>query len=237
MIPFTNLNICHKNQVDQKRCFVFGYQVTINVKDMAPQLKAMPYAKIRFNSMNSRMLILPGDRIGIRFGSTDFPYEAIRMMPDIHSASLPEPFRTRYQTSGVRLPCNDVMIADSMECTDTDVYCTSADQMMKMHIVGAGEIFTLNRNCKDFFAKNFNWEAEQKRLEQDTTAFSGKFSDGNQQPKEFDISEVTFTDSQDNEYKTSEGFSFKYTIGWMFSSNYPYQTQSCSLYSKLSTTS
>lgn len=24
-IPFTNLNICHKNYPDQKRCFTFGY--------------------------------------------------------------------------------------------------------------------------------------------------------------------------------------------------------------------
>ncbi len=74
------------------------------------------------------MLILPGDRVGVSFGSTETPYEAFRMQPDIHSPSLPEPFRTRYRTpGGVRLPCNDVMIADSMTCADTTVYCTSAD--------------------------------------------------------------------------------------------------------------
>lgn len=44
-----------------------------------------PYAKISYNGMNRRMLILPGDRVGIRFGSAETPYEAIRMQPDIHS--------------------------------------------------------------------------------------------------------------------------------------------------------
>jgi hypothetical protein len=59
-------------------------------------LEMLPYAKITFNSMNSKMLILPGDRIGVRFGSIETPYEAIRMQPDIHSKDLPEPFATRY---------------------------------------------------------------------------------------------------------------------------------------------
>ena len=116
MIPYTNLNICHKNKPDQKRCFVFGYQVTINVADLNPMLVPKPYARIKFNSMNGRMLILPGDRLGIRFGSTDTPYEAVRMQPNIHDPNLPEPFKSRYvdNSGSVRLPCNDVMIADSM---------------------------------------------------------------------------------------------------------------------------
>jgi len=76
-----------------------------------------PFARIEFKGMNSRMLILPADRVGIRFGSSNSPYEAVRMQPDINSSILPEPFKSRYQTlDGVRLPCNDVMIADSMAC-------------------------------------------------------------------------------------------------------------------------
>jgi hypothetical protein len=76
---------------------------------------AVMYAKIMFKSMKEKFLILPGDRVGIRFGTETQPFEAIRMQPDIHSDRLPEPFKSRYQTnSGVRLPCNDVMIADSM---------------------------------------------------------------------------------------------------------------------------
>lgn len=42
-------------------------------------LEMRPYAKISYNGMNRRMLILPGDRVGIRFGSAETPYEAIRM--------------------------------------------------------------------------------------------------------------------------------------------------------------
>jgi hypothetical protein len=41
-----------------------------------------------------------------------------------------------------------------------------------MHIVGAGEIFTLDRKCSDFFAKEFDWDTEQKRLIDDTTDFA-----------------------------------------------------------------
>ena len=87
------------------------------------------------------MLILPGDRLGIRFGSKDTPYEAIRMQPDIHDPLLPDPFRTRYviEEKGkrvVRLPCNDVMIADSMQCRDTIIYCKSADDEFKFSIQG-----------------------------------------------------------------------------------------------------
>lgn len=89
---------------------------------------AVMYAKIHFKGMLKKMLILPGDRVGIRFGSEEQPFEAIRMQPDIHSKDLPEPFKTRYQTpSGVRLPCNDVMVADSIQCEDTIVYCTCAE--------------------------------------------------------------------------------------------------------------
>ena len=80
-------------------------------------LVPLPYATIRFKSMNGRMLILPGDRIGVRFGSSETPYEAIRMQPDIHDPNLPEPFKERYHAEGgIRLPCNDVMIADSIRC-------------------------------------------------------------------------------------------------------------------------
>ena len=46
--------------------------------------------------MNNKMMILPGDRVGVRFGTEDQAYEAIRMQPDIHSDKLPEPFKTRY---------------------------------------------------------------------------------------------------------------------------------------------
>ena len=39
---------------------------------------------------------------------------------------------------------------------------------MKMHIVGSGEIYNLDRKCSDFFADDFKWDDEQKKLETDT---------------------------------------------------------------------
>lgn len=62
-------------------------------------INAKMYAKIMFKSMSQKLLILPSDRIGIRLGTEDQPFEAIRMQPNIHSVNLPEPFATRYQTS------------------------------------------------------------------------------------------------------------------------------------------
>ena len=105
MIPYTNLNICHKDKPDKKRCFVFGYQVTINVADVTPLLLPQLYAKISFNSMNARMLILPGDRVGIRYDKreritsvkkVDDGPESVRLTPNIDDPALPEPFKTRY---------------------------------------------------------------------------------------------------------------------------------------------
>ena len=132
-------------------------------------LKMRPYAKISFNAMKRKMLILPGDRVGIRFGSTDSPYEGIRVQPDIHSSNLPEPFRTRYQdplsdVDGVRLPCNDVMIADSMTCSNTIFYCSRACDTVKFAVQGSGEIFSFNDiKCSDFMP-DFDWEQEAALL-------------------------------------------------------------------------
>lgn len=69
MIPYTNLNTCHKNTDSEKRCFVFGYQVTIHVEDAEPLLEARPYIKIEYMGMRDKMLILPGDRVAVDFGS------------------------------------------------------------------------------------------------------------------------------------------------------------------------
>jgi hypothetical protein len=167
------------NKLDHKRCFVFGYQVSIHIVDMMPMLKPQPFAKIKFNAMNSRMLILPGDRLGIRFGSKDTPYEAIRMQPDIHDPKLPAPFDKRYQITEngktvVRLPCNDVMIADSMQCRDTIIYCRSADDEFKFSIQGAGEIFTFNQRCGDFLS-GFNWDTETRLLRTSIEDFKTKY--------------------------------------------------------------
>jgi hypothetical protein len=76
-----------------------------------------------------------------------------------------------------------------------------------MHIVGAGEVYHLERKCSDFFADDFNWDIEQKRLDTDTADFANRYSpDG--VPTIFDVNEVQFTDSADVRYKDSESFTF-----------------------------
>ena len=198
MIPYTNLNICHKDKPDKKRCFVFGYQVTINVADVAPLLLPQLYAKISFNSMNARMLILPGDRVGIRYDkkenivakemvdasgkkymsytTVDNGAEEIRMAPKIDDPALPEPFKTRYQkmvdASGrlvdlktPRLPCNDVMIADSIACENTVLYCTSKTDKVFFSVQGAGEMYRIDKTCEELLKPTgFDWDLENKQL-------------------------------------------------------------------------
>jgi hypothetical protein len=93
MIPFTPLNICHKTDASQKRCFQFGYQVAIRVTKEEPLLEMKPWVKISFTGMDQRLLILAGDNIGITFGVPSelgtSPYSGVRMQPDIHSPDLP----------------------------------------------------------------------------------------------------------------------------------------------------
>lgn len=103
MIPYTPLNICHKQETDQKRCFIYGYQVAIKLVDISPtrMIDMYPYARISFNKMKSKMLILPGDRVGIRFGSKQNPYERLTVQPDIQAVvESNDPklsqFKTRY---------------------------------------------------------------------------------------------------------------------------------------------
>jgi hypothetical protein len=99
-----------------------------------PLLELRPWAQISFNDMSERMLILPGDNIAIKYGASKCKewnsagcldweiseepsdFEGVRLQPDIHSSQLPEPFKTRYTSRDgqTRLPCNDVMIADSL---------------------------------------------------------------------------------------------------------------------------
>ena len=57
-----------------------------------------PYVRLNFNSMSSgKMLILPGDRVNIRFNTDADTYFGHSVQADINSPQLPEPFRTRYQ--------------------------------------------------------------------------------------------------------------------------------------------
>jgi len=59
------------------------------------------------------------------------------------------------------------MIADSMACDNTIIYCRSADDEFKFSIQGAGEIYSFNQKCGDFL-KGFNWETETQLLKRNS---------------------------------------------------------------------
>ena len=145
-------------------------------------LELKPHVRLNFNSMSTgRMLILPGDRISVRFDSDQDQYFAHTVQADINSPGLPEPFRTRYQSphrasvlgdSGARLPCNDVMIADAMTCSNVGVWCKDENEDFTFTVHGAGELFTFRGRCGDFMKDNaFDFAANTALLHSGTQAF------------------------------------------------------------------
>lgn len=128
-------------------------------------LEPKMWAKISFTEWDKKMFLYPGDRWGITFETDDNTYEAMKVMPDIHSPDLPEPFKSRYQvpSGGVSLPCNDHLMADSLTCEGLTFYCdySNPDQMVDVTIQVTGEVYTLKQSCRDFFGSDINWDAAQ----------------------------------------------------------------------------
>ena len=58
------------------------------------------YAQIRFKMFN-RLVVLPGDQVKVRFTTEYSEQDAIRVMPEIYSSSMPEPLKSRYNKAGV----------------------------------------------------------------------------------------------------------------------------------------
>lgn len=119
-------------------------------------LEPRVYAKINFNKLENKMVILPGDQVSIRFASDYTPHEGLRMQPDIHNPNLPSPMKERYQIQEngqtvTRLPCNDMKVADSVVCTGFTTHCTGPDDKITLAVQGAGDMFYLDRTCRDFF--------------------------------------------------------------------------------------
>jgi len=71
--------------------------------------------------------------------------DSVRIMPEIYSTEMPEPIASRYKfgKDGIRLPCDDRKVADSVICQGYHVYCTSLDQMIDFTLQGSGEIFKI----------------------------------------------------------------------------------------------
>jgi len=109
------------------------------------------YSKITFKQMQG-LVVLPGDQIKSAFKSSYTEQDAVRIMPEIYDPAMPTPIKERYQFDGgvTRLPCDDRKVADTIQCNDFYVYCTSADQMINIAVQGAGEIYTIEQTCERF---------------------------------------------------------------------------------------
>ena len=103
-------------------------------------LEPRVFAKVQFNTLNKKLVILPGDQISIRFSSDYTPHEGLRIMPNIEDPALPQPMKDRYQVqdgSGnvvTRLPCNDMKVADTVNCSEFTTHCTGPDDMITLAI-------------------------------------------------------------------------------------------------------
>lgn len=173
-IPFTVLNICHKNAVSRRRCFLYAYQITILVRDsktnsIYPLIEPRVFSKIRFISINQKLIVLPGDQIKVRLVSKYSDNEALRLQPNIESSALPKPLSDRYHISYgnsnqfyTRLPCDDMKVADSLVCTNFEANCADGNDRILFAIQGAGDQFIIDKTCKDFLNGYANW-AELER--------------------------------------------------------------------------
>lgn len=102
------------------------------------------FAKIRFVSLDEKMIILPGDLVKIRHVSSYTDHNSIRMMPDIESSKLPRPLKDRYQHTAAAgsftyLPCDDMKVADSITCKDFEINCADGNDRVVFSIQGAGD--------------------------------------------------------------------------------------------------
>lgn len=128
------------------------------------------------------------------------------------------------------------MIADSLYCQDTIVYCTKADDEFQFSIKGAGEIFTFNQPCSDFI-KDFDWEKETQLLQNGLNGpaeFENKHSKVSKTVVNFE-----YENAMGQKFTGSDDFEFEYTFGWNIRSNEPlcyssdsfhYPQPTCDLY-------
>jgi len=121
--------------------------VTISIKDSErnpadkyPMLEPRIFAKVSFNMISKKMVILPGDQISLRFASDYTSNEGLRLTPNIADPLLPSPMKERYQVVGAggqtvtRLPCNDMKVADTVKCENFVAHCTGPDDKITLAI-------------------------------------------------------------------------------------------------------
>jgi len=108
---------------------------------------------------------------------------------------MPSPIKERYQIEGVdRLPCDDRKVADTLSCTDYEVYCMDPNQQFTLSIQGAGDIYKIDTSCANFMKMGgMNWGEAQTMLNKNFATFQEKYTDsatGNM--NSYSMNKVTF---------------------------------------------
>jgi len=151
--------------------------------------------------------------------------EALRIQPEIHSPEMPEPLKGRYQEGNgvVRLPCDDMKVADSVVCDDFISYCAEPDDKILFALQGAGDMFLIDTTCRDFLAPYTNWDNLQAQLDSDVTAFEAEHKEpGNANLlKRFPMKKVTFRNKFGVDQTEDDWFEFEYSIWWRMHSHEP----------------
>jgi len=80
-------------------------------------------------------------------------------MPEIHSPSMPEPLKSRYQADdgSIRLPCDDMKVADSISCEKLFIYCADPMDKISFSIIGSGDMFAIETTCLEFTSHHVDW--------------------------------------------------------------------------------
>ena len=63
-----------------------------------PMIEPKLYAKISFDQIAERLIILPEDKVKIKFVTNNYSNQAIMIQPDIYSPHIPTPLKDRYHT-------------------------------------------------------------------------------------------------------------------------------------------
>jgi hypothetical protein len=223
-IPFTVLDICSRANRSRARCFLYSYQVALQVNDVQnpPMLENRVYTKVTFKAFN-KLVVLPGDQVKARFTTEYSEQDAVRVMPDIYSPTVPSPIKERYQFNGLTsLPCDDRKVADALQCQNFSVYCVDPNQRINLTVQGTGNVYKIDTTCAAFMRMNqFEWDEAQTLLDRDNVAFKAAYGDRMSQPTRFTMDEVSFKNKFDVMQTEKGWFTFEYEVGQRLHSNEP----------------
>ena len=131
------------------------------------------YAKIKFKNIRSRIVVLPGDQIRTRFSSSYTDQDEARFSPQTPSNDLPDNIRQRFTDDNLeRNECENLQIADSIQCSDYVVHCTDPNDRILFTIQGAREVYVIDKKCHEFMEDYIEWDRLQDVLHSDIDYFT-----------------------------------------------------------------